>query len=121
MIIYKLLIPLTALMGLAMSYFSLQSSLSHDWISFAVLIGINIIISAFIWPFISLYSFNLVFDELLFVVTLAASELLAISILDKSMVFSWANWLGLTIAFVGLILMKLNREKITEIDYANLT
>lgn len=121
MIIYKLLIPLTALMGLAMSYFSLQSSLSHDWIFVAILVSINIVISAFIWPFISLYSSNLVFDELLFVVTLAASELLAISLLDKTMVFSWTNWLGFIIAFIGFVLIKYKWEENNEIDYVNLT
>lgn len=111
MFIYGLLMPLTALMGSAMSYYSLQSSLSHDWNPVIILIIVNIAVSAIIWPLISLYSSNLVFDELLFVVILAISELASISILDKAMIFSWFNWLGLAIAFIGFILMKLTWEE----------
>lgn len=108
MIVYGLLIPLTIIDGIAMSYFSLQSSLTQNWWMFIGLIFINI---APIWAFISKYSKNIVFDELLFVVTLTASELITVSLLKANSGFSTANWTGMIIAFVGFVLMKLTWEK----------
>lgn len=108
MIVYGLLMPLTILDGMAMSYFSLQSSLTRNWLMFIGLILINI---APIWAFISKYSKNIVFDELLFVVTLTASELITVSLLKANNNFSTVNWAGMVIAFAGLILMKLDWKK----------
>ncbi|MFA6227715.1 MAG: hypothetical protein WC668_00840 [Patescibacteria group bacterium] len=104
MIVYGLLIPLTIIDGMAMSYFSLQSSLTQNWWSFIGLVLINI---APLWPFISKYSKNLIFDGLLFVVSLTAAELATISLIDKTHNPSLLNWLGLLIAFTGFVLIKL--------------
>ncbi|MFA6594307.1 MAG: hypothetical protein WCT16_03555 [Candidatus Buchananbacteria bacterium] len=104
MIVYGLLIPLTIIDGMAMSYFSLHSSLTQSWGFFLGLIIINI---APLWPFISKYSKNLIFDELLFVVSLTAAELITISFLDRTRDPSLVNWLGLLIAFIGFVLIKM--------------
>ncbi|MFA5124777.1 MAG: hypothetical protein WC473_03060 [Patescibacteria group bacterium] len=104
MVVYWLLIPLTILDGMAMSYFSWQSSLTQNWWSFICLILINI---APLWPFISKYSKNLIFDGLLFVVSLTAAELITVSFLDRTQSPLLINWLGLFIAFIGFVLIKL--------------
>ena len=98
------------LIGAAMGYFSLQTSLNQNWLSFWSLAFINVLP---LWAFISKYSKKLIFDELLFVIILTGSQLIVVSLLDQGQrtSFSFWNWFGLLIAFAGLILMKTNWKK----------
>lgn len=111
--IYLILIPLTALAGVALSYLSIQCSLNQGAWSFIGLIIVNIIP---IWALISRYSRNLVFDELLYLVILSGSTLMATTILSANQKFTPINWFGLIIIFIGLILIRIKWPiKITQI------
>src|SRR3989339_2118410 len=108
MLIYYVLIPLTIIDGAAMGYLSLLTSLNQTWLPFIFLIGFNILP---LWAIFSRYSKNIIFDELLFNFCLIGSYLITVALLDNTNAFSLVNWLGLLIAFVGFILMKLTWEE----------
>jgi len=114
-IVYKVLVPLTFINGLALGYFSIQTSISKDWLPFVFLVITNILP---LWAFISKHSKDLIFDELLYNITVIISELIAILILGSGNAFSWLNWLGLLLAFIGFVLLKIGTAEKPETQLA---
>jgi fumarate reductase subunit D len=103
MIVYGILIPLTIIDGFAMGYFSVLCGDTKAWVPFLFLVLTNILP---LWALISRFSTNLIFDELLFDVSLMIPYLIVVLVLDNY-VFTPINFVGLIVAFIGFILLKL--------------
>lgn len=113
MIYYALLISATLADGGLMGYLSILTGINKHWLPFIGLIFINIVP---IWSTISKYAKpkNLVFDELLFYTLLTASYLASVMLIDNRNSFTWINCLGLTIAFIGFVLLKIGSAENVE-------
>lgn len=94
--------PLTAINCSAMAWFSWLSGKNNNWLVFIALVIVNILP---FWFFISKYSRNLIFDQLLYYIIMMGSYLLTISYLDADKL-SLTMLMGMIIAFVGFILLR---------------
>ena len=58
------------------------------------------------WSLVAYFSKNLIFDGLLFDMILVISSVIFFSLLGKAHNFTFYNWIGVTMAVIGLILAR---------------
>jgi hypothetical protein len=96
-------IPIVIVFGLVLAGLSVKNNeVGGNW--FYVLYVFGIIQ---LWPFVSRYSKNLVFDGLLYDTILVLTYSTVVIFLSKGKTFSTVNYAGVGIVIIGLILMKI--------------
>ena len=106
MIFYLLLMPLYAAISALIGVYSISSATAIQ--NQVILICLNCFP---VWLIISRFSRNIVFDTILANIVGAVSYLSIILLFDSRLHLSAANYCGLALAFIGLILMKIETKK----------
>ena len=60
-----------------------------------------------LWPFVSKYSKNLLFDALLFDIILLVTGAAGLIYLGEAKAFNVVQWLGVSIVIIGFVVMKI--------------
>ena len=87
------------------AYLSRQNNISHKVI-WSWLIMLNGLGGIYLWTLVSKKSDNLIFDNVLFDVTLSTVYVLVFMYLGCGETFSALNWFGVAVVVAGMILMK---------------
>jgi len=102
---YFIWIPLLVLYYIFFAWLSIKNNNKNEsWWWFSALI----ITQAFgIWPLVSKYSNRLFFDAVLFDIIIVFSFLFGMILFGAGQEFKIHQWLGVTLAIAGLVLMKM--------------
>lgn len=63
------------------------------------------------WALTAYYSKNIIFDSLIYDMSLVVSSIIFFAILGKAEKFTFINWIGVFLAIIGLLLIRIHNHQ----------